>query len=154
MATPRLILDRRVGFWSPNGWIFQCMQRNHNFVTDLTNADKKSMTPIKESWSYPQILLTKQPLHLWSLIGVSISAAPKPKFFNVCNEIIIFSKSWCMYYAKSLLFCANHRFLSWRIYRPNFWLHLPAVMRLVANDMGGVAVTRREASSIHRRADT
>ena len=33
--------------------------------------------------------------------------------------------------------------------RLTFWLHLPAVIRLVANDMGGAAVTRREASTIN-----
>ena len=76
-ATPFRILDRGVDFWSPNGRIFECMQRNHNFFKELTNAYKKSMTPIQDSWSDPQILSTKRPLHFWSLIGVSISEAPK-----------------------------------------------------------------------------
>ena len=106
-ATPCLILDRGVDFWSPNGRIFKCMQRNHNFFKELTNAYKKSMTPIQDSWSDPQILWTKRPLHFWSLIGVSISEAPKVKFLNVCNEIITFSEIWHMYHAKSILFFEN-----------------------------------------------
>ena len=90
-ATPCLILDRGVDFWSPNGRIFECMQRNHNFFKELTNAYKKSMTPIEDSWSDPQILSTKRPLHFWSSIGVSISEAPKTEFSNACSEITTFS---------------------------------------------------------------
>ena len=35
------------------------------------------------------------------------------------------------------------------IERRNFWLHLPAITRLVANDMGGAAVLCRMVSSIN-----
>ena len=101
---PCLILDRGVDFWSPNDRIFECMQRNHNFFKELTNAYRKSTTPIKDSRSDPQILSTKRPRHFASSIGVSISEAPKAKFSNVCSEIVTFSEIWRMYQAKSL-FC-------------------------------------------------
>ena len=106
-ATPCLIFDRGVDFWRPNARIFKCMQRNQIFFTELTNAYRKSTTPIKDPRSDPWILSTKQPLHFWSSIGVSIPGPPKANLSNVCSEIVIFSESWRMYYAKSLLFYEN-----------------------------------------------
>ena len=106
-GTSFLILDRGVDFWSPNDRIFECLQRNHNFFTELTKAYMKSMTPIEDSRPDSWILSTKQPLHFWSSIGVSISEAPKAEFLNVCSEIITFPENWQMYYTKSILFFGN-----------------------------------------------
>ena len=92
-ATQLRILDRGVDFLCPESRIFECMQRNHNFFIELTNAYKKSMTPIEDSRSDPQIPLTKRPLHFGSVTGVSVSEASQAKFSNVCSEIITFSKN-------------------------------------------------------------
>ena len=106
-TTPCLILGRGVDFWSPNGRIFKCMQRNHNFFKELTNTYRKSMTPIKDSRSDPLILSTKRALHFWSSIGMLISDAPQAEWLNVCIEIITFSEIECMYHAKAILFLKN-----------------------------------------------
>ena len=118
-AAPCLILDRGVDFWSPNGRIFKCMQRNRHFFTKLTNISRKistclwkSMdspagTPIEDPRSDPRILSTNWPLHFWSLIGVSNSEVPKIEFFNVCSEIVPFLEHWRKYHAKSTLFHEN-----------------------------------------------
>ena len=63
-----------------------------NLFKELTNTYRKSMTSIKDSRSDPLILSTKRPLHFWSLIGMSISEAPKATFSNVCSEIVTFSE--------------------------------------------------------------
>ena len=101
-ATPFLILDRGVEFWGSKGRIFQCMQRNRHFFKKLTNVshkihtflwksiDSRAGTPIKDLRSDLRILSTKQPLHFWSSIGISISEPPKAEFLNVCNEITTF----------------------------------------------------------------
>ena len=104
-AIPFLIFDRGVEFWPSKSRIFECMQRNRHFFGKLTNVsckittflwksmDSQACTPIEDPRSDPQILLTKQPLHVWSSIGVSISEAPTAEFSNVCSEITTFSEN-------------------------------------------------------------
>ena len=91
-TTPCLILDRGVDFWSPNGRIFKCMQRNQIFFRELTNAYRKSMTPIEDARSDPLILSTKQPLHFWSSIGVSNSEPQKVSFRMYAAKSLLFQK--------------------------------------------------------------
>ena len=118
-ATPFLILDRRLDFWSSKSWIFWYMQRNPHFLRKLTNVSRKittflwksidsqASTPIEDPRSDLRILSTKQPLHFRSSIGVSIPGPPKAKFLSLWSEIVTFSESWRVYHAKSLLFHEN-----------------------------------------------
>ena len=51
--------------------------------------DSQAYTPIDDPRSQSRILSTKQPLHVWSLIGASISDAPtaaKSQLFQRINE--------------------------------------------------------------------